>query len=54
MDWRKSSWSGSESNCVEVGSTLGAIRDSKHPDVGLSVDVRALVVALKGERPGKV
>lgn len=31
--WRKSSWSGSESNCVEVASSgaLTAVRDSKNP-----------------------
>lgn len=32
--WRKSSWSTSEANCVEVASTLSvmAVRDSKNPD----------------------
>ncbi|NUT53663.1 MAG: DUF397 domain-containing protein [Saccharothrix sp.] len=29
--WRKSSRSGSQSNCVEVAGTLDAVRDSKHP-----------------------
>jgi hypothetical protein len=32
MGWRKSSFSGSNTgNCVEVASTLGALRDSKNP-----------------------
>ena len=32
-EWRKSSWSGSESNCVEVAldGALTAVRDSKNP-----------------------
>lgn len=32
--WRKSSWSTSQSNCVEVASIapLAAVRDSKNPD----------------------
>jgi hypothetical protein len=31
MRWRKSSYSGAESNCVEVNGTLDAVRDSKNP-----------------------
>ena len=32
--WRKSSWSTSEANCVEVAPTpsVMAVRDSKNPD----------------------
>lgn len=30
--WRKSSYSNDSSDCVEVGSTLNAVRDSKNPD----------------------
>jgi uncharacterized protein DUF397 len=32
MDWRKSSFSGSGGNCVEVRQDLAAIRDSKDPN----------------------
>ena len=33
MDWRKSSYSGSQENCVEVAFTTAraGVRDSKHP-----------------------
>lgn len=41
--WRKSSKSGSESNCVELGST-GVVRDSKNPaGPTLAVDVAVLI-----------
>lgn len=32
--WRKSSYSGEETNCVETAARRGsvAVRDSKHPD----------------------
>jgi hypothetical protein len=54
MTWRKSSRSGSEpveSNCVEVASTLGQLRDSKNVH-GPTVrgDVAALVAAVKSGR----
>ncbi|HEV8560995.1 MAG TPA: DUF397 domain-containing protein [Actinophytocola sp.] len=29
--WRKSTYSGLESDCIELASTLDAIRDSKNP-----------------------
>jgi hypothetical protein len=34
--WRKSSYSGTNGNCVEIGwgSGVAAIRDSKNPDAG--------------------
>lgn len=35
--WRKSSHSGQESDCVEIASTLAAVRDSKNPAVSLPV-----------------
>lgn len=50
MRWLKAARSGVESNCVELGHT-GAVRDSKNP-VGptLTVDVPALVAAVKSGR----
>lgn len=33
--WRKSSRSGSQSNCVEVAGTLDRVRDSKAPGAGV-------------------
>lgn len=40
--WRKSTKSGQEADCVEVGHTLTALRDSKVPDGSrLVVDHRA-------------
>jgi Domain of unknown function (DUF397) len=47
MDWRRSSRSGNEGNCVEVAGTFKAVRDSKQPAVLLVVDVHALVEAVK-------
>jgi Domain of unknown function (DUF397) len=35
--WRKSSYSGQESDCVEVSTSPAAIRDSKNPAVCLPV-----------------
>lgn len=41
--WRKSTRSGVESNCVELGNS-GAVRDSKNPNgPTLTVNVSALV-----------
>lgn len=46
--WRKSSASGGEgTECVELASSLGAVRDSKNPTAILPVDVRRLVTAVK-------
>lgn len=48
--WRRSSHSGSEggSECVELASTLDAVRDSKHPGPKLrTVAVRRFVRATK-------
>ena len=36
-EWRKSSYSGQDGNCIEVASNLPglvAVRDSKHPEGG--------------------
>lgn len=40
--WRKSSKSADAGSCVEVRHDLAAIRDSKNPDVVLSVRREAL------------
>jgi hypothetical protein len=46
--WKKSSFSSSDTDCVEVANTLDAIRDSKNPQVTLDgVNVRALVNAFR-------
>jgi hypothetical protein len=50
--WRKSSQSGYESACVEVGNTLTEVRDSKNPGPVLPVNVPALLAAVKGGRIG--
>lgn len=51
--WRKSTRSGSESNCVEVNRTLMRVRDSKNPaGPMLAVDVAALVDAIRAGRLG--
>jgi hypothetical protein len=48
--WRKSSYSGSQSDCLELALTGNseAVRDSKNPDGGvLTVDVTRLVTMVK-------
>lgn len=48
--WKKSSRSSVATDCVEVAGHLGAVRDSKNPDVALGVSparLRAFVQALK-------
>jgi hypothetical protein len=47
-NWRKSSYSGTESQCVEVafGSERAAVRDSKDPTGGALVLPRAAYAAL--------
>jgi hypothetical protein len=50
MQWRKSSRSTSNGNCVEVRRDLAAIRDSKAPSAALAVPgsaVRGLVAWLR-------
>lgn len=42
MDWRKSSRSGSATNCVELRQDLAAIRDSKHPVTPLHLSRQAI------------
>ena len=49
LTWRKSSHSGSDTNCVEVAAE-GAVRDSKNPGGPvLNVDITALVAAAKAQ-----
>ena len=46
--WKKSSFSNQTSSCVELASTLDAVRDSKNPQVTLDgVNARALIDALR-------
>ncbi|RKT49280.1 DUF397 domain-containing protein [Saccharothrix australiensis] len=45
--WRRSSRSGSESNCVEIKSGFGLLRDSKHPEVELPIHPAALRAFLR-------
>jgi hypothetical protein len=45
--WRKSTRSGDQGDCVELGHT-GAVRDSKNPNgPALPVDLAGLVAAVK-------
>jgi hypothetical protein len=47
MDWRKSSFSGTGGNCVEVRHDLAAVRDSKNPNgPTLTVDLAPLLAFL--------
>lgn len=50
-DWRTSSYSAQETDCVQVHRRLAALRDSKNP-LGpvLTADLRPLVNAIKGDR----
>jgi hypothetical protein len=47
--WRKSSYSGSGDNCVEVGRSIG-IRDSKAPATHIPVSSTARSAFLKSVR----
>jgi hypothetical protein len=48
--WKKASFSGPETNCVEVAYTLREVRDSKNPTGStLKVDVRSFIAALKSD-----
>jgi hypothetical protein len=54
-EWRKSSYSGQDGNCVEVARNLPglvAVRDSEKPDgVKLVISQESWRVFLKGLRP---
>jgi hypothetical protein len=52
MEWRKSSRSGAESNCVEVRRDLAGLRDSKRPAAGIEVPVDALRSLVAWSRRG--
>lgn len=49
-NFRKSSFSGNETNCVEVSGTLDAMRDSKNPAIVLPADMRAVVRLVQAGR----
>jgi len=47
-EWRKSSFSGSGGNCVQVRQDQAAIRDSKNPaGPSLPVDLPTLLAAIR-------
>jgi hypothetical protein len=50
--WRKSTRSGQEGSCVEVSGDLHQLRDSKNPDVVLTVDVRSLLALVRTSQLG--
>lgn len=50
MNWKKSSFSGTETDCVEL-AWCGAVRDSKNPDgPALALDIAGLLAAVKAGR----
>jgi hypothetical protein len=52
-EWRKSTRSANQANCVEVRSTLDRVRDSKNPTgPTLAVNVTGLVAAIRDGRIG--
>jgi hypothetical protein len=49
--WRKSSYSSSGTNCVELAADLGHVRDSKNPTgPTLRADITALLTELRSGR----
>ena len=51
MEWRKSSFSGSSGDCVEVRQDLAEVRDSKDPNgSALAVDLPRLLAIVKSGR----
>lgn len=49
--WRKSSYSGQESHCIELSRRTGQLRDSKDPGgPALRADVTAFLRAVKNGR----
>jgi len=49
--WRKSSYSGSDGNCVEVGRGVG-VRDSKAPSVRLPLTAHQWTQLLRMAKAG--
>ncbi|HEY8371351.1 MAG TPA: DUF397 domain-containing protein [Pseudonocardiaceae bacterium] len=57
LKWRKSSWSSTSSNCVEVAPVPSgaAVRDSKNPDAGyFTVDVRQWAAFIGAVKKGRL
>lgn len=53
IEWRKSSYSGNSSECVEVGCSVG-IRDSKAPAAHLAIGTTAWVAFLNATKADKL
>lgn len=54
--WRRSSYSGTNGNCVEVNKHLDAVRDSKSPEVAIAIgrDVfDRFIAAIKKDEIGR-
>ena len=51
--WRKSSYSGTQTNCVELADTLAHVRDSKNPD-GPVLSVANLRASLRVIKAGEI
>lgn len=51
--WRKSSYTGTNGNCVEVAHTKNLVRDSKNPGPTLRVDMGALLATIKTNQLGR-
>jgi hypothetical protein len=45
--WKKATQSSGQTNCVEIRRDLRAVRDSKHREVALTVNVSAFVKAIR-------
>jgi Domain of unknown function (DUF397) len=59
LNWKKSSYSGGQGNCVEVGTTdsgsVAGIRDSKAPERGhLAVDPEVFGAFLADAKGGRL
>lgn len=52
-DWRKSSYSGADNNCVEVQRDLSAVRDSKNPEPALRISRESWLRFLGTVRQGR-